>query len=392
MNKNKYAIFIDAENLTSWIKEDGPSKLVKDLSSSGQVIVRRAYGKWTNSNLNQLQEILNRNGFELLHNFHPVSGKNSSDIQMTVDAMEYALKFNDIEWFVLATGDSDFSPLFRKIREIGKEVIGIGPKSPLSECVKTSCSRYMYTFRDKSLEEDVIALEKEDAEELLESIISKNDSPINLSSLKNQMLQVDCAFNEKRFGFKNFSNYVESIDFLKLDNDLVRYNKKTKKKNNTEETLNFPIDTRSNYTKILKKKDWYIIPKALLEQLYKKAILFNAMTRESIVNNLLACNFEGTSSSIVKKTLNIFFKSKLVKKQPSVDEEEKQWKILETDEFFRKIDIAMLSRLISGIKEINDEVRNDNLKLLCYGKYSMNEFDEVVKLAEGNIPNKEEWT
>jgi hypothetical protein len=67
MHKDKFAIFIDAENLISWIKDDGPAKLLDELSSSGQVIVRRAYGKWTNSNLNGLQEILSRNGFELLH-------------------------------------------------------------------------------------------------------------------------------------------------------------------------------------------------------------------------------------------------------------------------------------------------------------------------------------
>ncbi|NLD91295.1 MAG: NYN domain-containing protein [Fibrobacter sp.] len=85
MTKEKFAIFIDAENLINWIKNDGPEKLLEELSTQGQVIVRRAYGKWTNLHLSQLQENLNRNGFELLHNFHPVSGKNSSDIQMTVD-------------------------------------------------------------------------------------------------------------------------------------------------------------------------------------------------------------------------------------------------------------------------------------------------------------------
>jgi uncharacterized protein (TIGR00288 family) len=390
MNKDKFAVFIDAENLTSWIKDDGPAKLLKDLSSIGQVIVRRAYGKWTNSNLNQLQEILNRNGFELLHNFHPVSGKNSSDIQMTVDAMEYALKLNDVDWFVLATGDSDFSPLFRKLREIGKEVIGIGPKSPLSECVKTSCSRYIYTFQDKALEEDVIALEKEDAEDLLESILSKTDSPINLSSLKNQMLQVDSAFNEKRLGFKNFSSYVESMDFLKLENDMVKYRKQPKNKHGVDESSNTPIDTKAYYKKILKQMNWNVTPKALLEQLYKKAITFHSMSRQLLVNNLLACNFEGTSSSLIKNTLGIFFKSKLVQILPTDDDDDKNWKIIKIDEYLRNIDIAMLSRLVSGIKKDGNEVRHDILRILCYGKYSTNEFDAIIKQAEENSKTNEE--
>jgi NYN domain len=50
MTKGKFAIFIDAENLFNWIKNDGPEKLLKELSTQGQVIVRRAYGKWTNNN------------------------------------------------------------------------------------------------------------------------------------------------------------------------------------------------------------------------------------------------------------------------------------------------------------------------------------------------------
>ena len=127
--RSKVAVFVDVENLTHWIKGDGAERLVSDLSSIGQLIVRRAYGKWTNQNLIPLQSTLNRLGFELVHNFHPVSGKNSSDIQLTVDAMEYALHLNDVNWFVLATGDSDFSPLFRRLREMGKEVIGVASEN-----------------------------------------------------------------------------------------------------------------------------------------------------------------------------------------------------------------------------------------------------------------------
>ena len=120
------AVFLDTENLTHWIKNNGPENLLSELSSIGQIIVRRAYAKWTNQNLQSFQAELNRQGFELIHNFHPVAGKNSSDIQLTVDVMEYALKLPDVNWFVLATGDSDFSPLFRRLREMGKEVIGVG--------------------------------------------------------------------------------------------------------------------------------------------------------------------------------------------------------------------------------------------------------------------------
>ena len=75
MSKSKIALFIDAENLTHWIKHSGPEDLLADLSVSGQVITRRAYGVWSQSNMVSMQSSLNQMGFELLHSYHPVSEK-----------------------------------------------------------------------------------------------------------------------------------------------------------------------------------------------------------------------------------------------------------------------------------------------------------------------------
>lgn len=48
MEKSKIAIFVDVENLTKWVKEDGLEKLVTDLgSSSGRIVTRKAYGVWS---------------------------------------------------------------------------------------------------------------------------------------------------------------------------------------------------------------------------------------------------------------------------------------------------------------------------------------------------------
>lgn len=165
----RIAIFIDAENLTSWLKHDGLESLMEELLPLGQIVVRRAYGKWSEDNLVPLQAALNENGFELVHTYHPVSGKNSTDIKMTVDTMDVAAD-TQVQWIVLATGDSDFSPLFRKLREQGKDVIGVGPKSPLSECVKNSCSRYIYTDEVPEVNDDAGDVEKSKEVDVAEKI------------------------------------------------------------------------------------------------------------------------------------------------------------------------------------------------------------------------------
>ncbi|MCI5143860.1 MAG: NYN domain-containing protein, partial [Candidatus Electrothrix sp. ATG1] len=206
------AIFLDVENLTKWIKEGGPEHLLGEINPLGRTIVRRAYGNWTSNAILNLQAYLNRLGFELVHTYHPVSGKNSSDIQMTVDVIEYAWNVKSVTWFVLATGDSDFSPLFRRLREMGREVIGVGPRSTLSETVKTSCSRFIYT--EAVIQKGDIAVQSayEDAVDNTLKVLSAFGNKIHLSKLKNQILNIDSAFDEKQLGFSSFSVFVESIE------------------------------------------------------------------------------------------------------------------------------------------------------------------------------------
>lgn len=49
---------------------------------------------------------------------------------------------------MLATGDSDFGPVFRRLRELGKGVVGVGPSSVLSSSVTLSCHDFILTDDD----------------------------------------------------------------------------------------------------------------------------------------------------------------------------------------------------------------------------------------------------
>ena len=260
MSRSKIAVFIDVENLTQWLKNKGPEQLVTELSSTGQLIVRKAYGNWNNVNIQGFQQDLNRQGFELVHNFHPVSGKNSSDIQMTVDVMESALRLTDVDWFVLATGDSDFSPLFRRLREMGKEVIGVGPRSSLSESVKTSCSRYIFI---DSPDEDDLDKEHKKAIQLTLTTLNTFDGSAHCSSLKSRLIAIDSAFDEKAFGFSSFTEFLNSVDDLNVyqENKVWQVRKKQKIQppqvvtKNTREVL-LPVKAESAYQHALKEADF----------------------------------------------------------------------------------------------------------------------------------------
>lgn len=48
---NRIEVFIDAENVTNWIKNDGVTLLIEELKQLGQIIIRRVYGVWSRQQL-----------------------------------------------------------------------------------------------------------------------------------------------------------------------------------------------------------------------------------------------------------------------------------------------------------------------------------------------------
>jgi hypothetical protein len=81
-------IFLDAENLTQFLKAEGGRRLVDWAVEFGNPIVRRAYGDWSLPGLHIHQRLLITNGFKLVHSPHLISGKNAADIAMVMDIMD----------------------------------------------------------------------------------------------------------------------------------------------------------------------------------------------------------------------------------------------------------------------------------------------------------------
>jgi hypothetical protein len=58
---------------------------------------------------------------------------------MVADILETVFIHPGIDVFVLATGDSDFSAVARKLREYGRLVVGIGLRQATSEVLVNAC-------------------------------------------------------------------------------------------------------------------------------------------------------------------------------------------------------------------------------------------------------------
>jgi ribosomal protein S18 acetylase RimI-like enzyme len=116
----RIALFIDHENLVIGAREIGRGfdvgPIFDALAERGRVVARRAYADWTlfagdrrtlvEHNC-ELIDIPQRTG---------AVRKNAADIKLAVDAMELAYERGFVSTFVIASGDSDFTPLVAALR------------------------------------------------------------------------------------------------------------------------------------------------------------------------------------------------------------------------------------------------------------------------------------
>src|SRR5205823_11854030 len=72
------------------------------------------------------------------------TGKIAADNRMCVDAMDLAYPKDHIDTFVVVSGDSDFSPLVSKLKELGKHVIGLGMADSTSDLLRDNCDEFIY--------------------------------------------------------------------------------------------------------------------------------------------------------------------------------------------------------------------------------------------------------
>jgi uncharacterized LabA/DUF88 family protein len=100
---------------------------MKVLNGYGQVPVRRLYGDFSSPNLHPWKNIANELSFRQHTQSAIVSGKNTSDIAMAIDAICILQDDKiDVDGFALVSSDSDFISLASKLCKCEMFVIGFG--------------------------------------------------------------------------------------------------------------------------------------------------------------------------------------------------------------------------------------------------------------------------
>jgi len=244
MEEERIGLFIDYENLAIGSREDlgipFDFKPVTDaLAERGRVVVRRAYADWTY--FDKDRRMLTDNQVELIEipQRRGMVRKNAADIKMAVDAIELAFERDYVTMFVLCTGDSDFTPLVHKLRELNRRVIGVGLKASTSALLPAACDEFLFYENLSGVEVPDRKPKKERQKEekprvaktaspesvivpTLSGLLRAGDGDVRASSLKRALLRKDATFTETDYGFRAFGElmrHLESKGIIELDNE-----------------------------------------------------------------------------------------------------------------------------------------------------------------------------
>jgi uncharacterized protein (TIGR00288 family) len=232
------AVFIDLENLAMGFQTQRKTrfdvqKVLERLVEKGKIIVKKAYADW--SRFPNYATPFHESAIELIEiPKRSQTGKNSADIRMVVDAMDLAWSKPHVDTFVIVSGDSDFSPLVSKLKENGKDVIGLGMKGSTSELLRDNCDEFIY-YEDLERQEqneqqlaiDLTANLPENLNEkqreifglLVDACVAlrrENHEILYASMIKDTMKRKMPSFDESYFGYRSFTHVLEDADNLEL--------------------------------------------------------------------------------------------------------------------------------------------------------------------------------
>jgi uncharacterized protein (TIGR00288 family) len=249
--EHKLCVLIDFENVAAGTEKEGLGRfdirlVFRRLKDKGRILVSRSYGDW--GRFAKYKQRLLEQGVTMVElTSYRGAEKNRADIALVVDAMELAFTREHIDTFVLLSGDSDFTPLVMRLKELDRRVIGIGTRGSTSRLLVESCDEFIFYDTLARAEQARLADEEDDDEEqevesasgersvqtaptlsreevmslLVETLsgIQKDEpGPVLGGLVKQSMLRKAPAFDETEYGYAGFARLLESA----RDKGLVR--------------------------------------------------------------------------------------------------------------------------------------------------------------------------
>lgn len=217
-----YALLIDADNVSAKYI----THILTELSKYGIITYKRIYGDWTNTQHASWKQELLSNSITPVQQFSYTQGKNSTDSAMIIDAMDI-LYANDVDGFCIVSSDSDFTRLVSRIRESGKQVIGMGEnKTP--EPFRKACD--IFTILENLIGESELNQNKIDKsqhvrskeqieDDIIQMIIENQDRNrvTGLGEIGNRLVSLYPDFDVRSYGYNMLSKFLEEFRRIQLN-------------------------------------------------------------------------------------------------------------------------------------------------------------------------------
>lgn len=236
----RIALFFDFENIAIGAKERGDkldvSVIVEALTERGRVVIRRAYADWNLFSEHRAGLVAERIEMIEVPQRTGMVRKNAADIKLAVDALEMAFTRDFISTFVVASGDSDFTPLVLKLRELNRKVIGVGVEGSTSELLPGACDEFLFyerllgpgsgkaapRRRRKTRGTDDAEADTDTGSDLAElaRLVTRTltglqrslDGQVLSSMIKRALLRKDPTFTEGDYGFRSWSELMRHLE------------------------------------------------------------------------------------------------------------------------------------------------------------------------------------
>lgn len=209
------AVFIDFENIYISVRnkyEANPNfeSIMEQSQKHGRVTIARAYADWYR--YPRVTNALYANAIEPMYvpTYHydrdrgrtGSAIKNSVDMHLCIDMMKTLYAYDNIDTYVLVTGDRDFIPLVNAVRQQGKHTLVIGVADATASHLAQAADEFLYYGQ---VDEDIGGAgagvdDRDPFEVLIEAIklARKRGQFTTLGTLKLLMLELMPSFDEGR--------------------------------------------------------------------------------------------------------------------------------------------------------------------------------------------------
>lgn len=196
--------------------------VMKYVASVGNVAINRAYGNW--QYFARYRDDFNEAGIDLIQLFsRGKNGKNGADIRLALDVVEDINHYSHITHAVIVAGDSDYIGLAQKVKQSGRQIIGIGVRESTNQFWVKCCNEFKYyqTLIGKSehrlnqrvapVSESVREGEKLLIDALKRLISQRGENRVPKGQLKGLIMRIDPTFDEANYGCSTFSAFLSEF-------------------------------------------------------------------------------------------------------------------------------------------------------------------------------------